>query len=232
MLTNPADAVKVPRKLDEIRHRTAFTIENQRLFLSVCTEFRWYAMLTFAFYTGCRQGEMIALLWKDIDFDKKEITINKSAATIKNRMGGPQKAVTIIKEPKTTSRNRTLPLCDTIADIMRMHYRNQTALTESVGRDMSGEECVFTTLQGDMLDYRHMIKRFHIHMREAGLSGYTFHSMRHSFATRLIELNVNMKVVQEYMGHSSFAMTANTYSHVLPQIKKSEIEVLNQLELT
>ena len=80
-----------------------------------------------------------------------------------------------------------------------------------------------------MLDYRFVIRKFHKYLKKANIDTINFHSLRHTFSTRLLEEGVSMKIVQEYLGHKSYNLTANTYSHVLPQIKKDEIECLNRI---
>ena len=71
--------------------------------------------------------------------------------------------------------------------------------------------------------------RFHKLLKEIGLPRIRFHDLRHSAATLLLSMGVDMKVIQEILGHSSYLMTANIYSHVLPSMQKEAMDTLDGL---
>ena len=85
---------------------------------------------------------------------------------------------------------------------------------------------VFTNEQGESLDSRYITKRFHSLISAAGIEKANIHCLRHSFATRGLENGIELKVMQELLGHSSIALTGDTYSHVLPEKKKEAINKL------
>jgi integrase len=77
------------------------------------------------------------------------------------------------------------------------------------------------------MDHNNLYHRdFKVILKKAGLSGFTFHSLRHTCATLLLSRNVNPKIVSEMLGHSSIAITLDTYSHVLPTMQESAIRAL------
>ncbi len=244
LITNPADAVKVPKPVNnDILKRKVLTREEQLQFFEKCRQEKLFPLFAFAMLTGCREGEILALKWHQIDFNKNEITINCSVSVVKKRLeelknrtddnisliNYTDKTMQIVKETKTTSSTRTIPMCSELVSIMKAHtYAQKVERMKNISC-YKNEDYVFATRYGGMLDYRFVIRKFHKYLKKANIDTINFHSLRHTFSTRLLEEGVSMKIVQEYLGHKSYNLTANTYSHVLPQIKKDEIECLNRI---
>lgn len=244
LITNPANAVKVPKPVNnDILKRKVLTREEQLQFFEKCRQEKLFPLFAFAMLTGCREGEILALKWHQIDFNKNEITINCSVSVVKKRLeelknrtddnisliNYTDKTMQIVKETKTTSSTRTIPMCSELVSIMKAHtYAQKVERMKNISC-YKNEDYVFATRYGGMLDYRFVIRKFHKYLKKANIDTINFHSLRHTFSTRLLEEGVSMKIVQEYLGHKSYNLTANTYSHVLPQIKKDEIECLNRI---
>jgi integrase len=74
-----------------------------------------------------------------------------------------------------------------------------------------------------------LIKRFHKLTKNAGLQGVNFHALRHTYATRLLEANEHPKTVQELLGHADISLTLNTYSHVMPELKRAAAQKIDFL---
>jgi len=242
IVTNPAKGLSLPKKDDINEDDIAFTKSEQKQFLDSSRESRMFPLFAFALFTGCRQGEIIATTWDSIDFEKREVLVKQSASTVKRRaaVSGKKlnivnnrnragKMMTIIKQPKNKSSIRTIPLCKPLLKVLQDHKAAQAAEKEKYRDIYEDSGYVFATETGKLLDFRNIVRKFHQLLKNAGLEPTNFHSLRHSFATRLLEKGVPMKVVQVYLGHSSFQQTANRYSHVLPDVKRDEIEALNDL---
>lgn len=241
---NPADAVKLPKSVnDDTLKRKVLTREEQLQFFEKCRQEKLFPLFVFAMLTGCREGEILALKWNQIDFDKKEITIDCSVSVVKKRLkelknktydnislvNYTDKTMRIVKGTKTASSTRTIPMCSELVTIMKAHaYAQKLERMKNISC-YKNEDYVFATRYGGMLDYRFVIRKFHQYLKKANIDTINFHSLRHTFSTRLLEEGVSMKIVQEYLGHKSYNLTANTYSHVLPQVKKDEIECLNRV---
>src|SRR5437879_13921902 len=82
---------------------------------------------------------------------------------------------------------------------------------------------------GDFLDPSHLRKRFDRLLKDASLPDVRFHDLRHSAATILLSMGVHPKVVQEILGHSTIAMTMDTYSHLLPSMQKDVAGKMNEV---
>ncbi|MBO0707739.1 MAG: tyrosine-type recombinase/integrase [Candidatus Dormibacteraeota bacterium] len=85
---------------------------------------------------------------------------------------------------------------------------------------------VFLNKVGQPIEARNLLRKFKAHLRRAGLADRPFHALRHSAATFLLLQGVEMKVVQEILGHSNLGTTADRYSHVLARMKREAVDRL------
>lgn len=172
--------------------------------------------------TGMRIGELIGLDWSDVDFKNRTVSITKNAAMVKERdaNGSPVgKVKQIIQDtPKTSKSNRIVPL-------------NQTAIgaLERLKEQAHGSAFVFPTQTGARLVMNSLEKQYGIIANHCGIEGTSFHSLRHTFATRLFEKGVDVKKVSELLGHASVAITYNTYIHVIQESKADAVELLDDV---
>ena len=162
-----------------------------------------------ALTTGMRRGEMLALRWSDIDFKKKLVRVRRTVDYI------PRHGY-VENEPKTAAGRRSITLADFVLDMLKQHRTKQLEAKSKVGPTWEDRNLVFTDLEGGYFNPRYLEKLFPKVLAEAGLPPMRFHDLRHSAATLLLEMGVSMKVVQEILGHSSYTITADTYTHVLP----------------
>ena len=87
---------------------------------------------------------------------------------------------------------------------------------------------VFPNVLGGYTDARNLTKRYKTILNKANIPYRKFHALRHTYATRLFENGVSLKVIQVLLGHSNMEITANIYTHVLPKEKITAIDVLEQ----
>ena len=167
-----------------------------------------------ALYTGMRLGEVCALKWLDIDWEKRTITICRTAqrvARMKPETGG--RTMLMIGSPKSIRSQRVLPVPAFLLEQLRKRMENQTSEYVFGVSDRAAEP---RTLQ------RHFQKI----MNKLGIVGAHFHTLRHSFATRLLELGVDIKTVSVLLGHSSAKTTLDFYAHSLLDRQRSAMELL------
>lgn len=166
-------------------------------------------LCTFALQTGMRRSEILGLRWQDVDFKNKTVSINQ---TVLSLIGN---SAVISPTTKTKSSRRTITISDTLVDILHVQRAYCRELGLKLGKpkhcNLVFPSKALTPLAPDNVS-RAVKKVF----REAGLDDYTFHCFRHTHATFLIERGINFKIVQYRLGHSSFATTMDTYSHVSP----------------
>lgn len=168
-------------------------------------------------YTGMRIGEICALKWSDVDFDGCLINVNRTVLRIRNTeaRGKQPKTVIVTGTPKTESSQRAIPVPKAIGKLLK---------TE--GKQMSEDYFVATCSDKQMEPRRYYEKYKQILLKSGIAADYTFHALRHTYATRCIEAGIDPKVVSELLGHSSVTITLNRYVHPTMEMKKRSVERL------
>jgi integrase len=246
LVSNPVEKTILPKaeeKEDNPRRR-ALTEREQKTFLECVAKRKpFYADLFYVgFSTGMRVGEISALEWSDIDFDKMEIHVNGTMIKVKGK--DYYKGAT-----KTEKSRRTVPMLPEIAKRLKRHKIEQEKLHMMLGdkwEPVKGlENLVFTTMFGrpiaDMYvgDYinstvnainrNEQKKAMEEHRKPEVMETFCPHAMRHTFATRALERGIPPKVVQSYLGHATIDMTMNIYTHVTEELEREEIKkIANQ----
>ena len=166
-------------------------------------------------YTGMRLGEVCALKWSDIDWDRKTITVRRTAQRIIRSRNGEagKKTMLMIGTPKSMRSHRVIPVPDFVLAQMKKMMK---ADADSFVFGVSSRAAEPRTIQ----------RRFKCLMEKLGISGVHFHTLRHSFATRLLELGVDVKTVSVLLGHGSVRTTLDFYAHSLIDQQRAAIELL------
>jgi integrase len=156
-----------------------------------------------------RQGELLALKWKDVDLENARLSVRRTITKSGGRL--------LLGEPKTKNSRRTIHLTDASVRALREHLARQVAQIERVGDLYRDEGLVFASEVGTLMNPTNLRKRsFAALLKRADLQPIRFHDLRHTCATLLLTRNVHPKYVQELLGHANIAITLDTYSHVMP----------------
>jgi integrase len=170
--------------------------------------------------TGLRRGEALGLHWSAVDLD---------AALLRVRWTLPRTSQGLrLDEPKTDKSRRTVPLPQAAIEALRVHRIRQLEEQLTAAGAWQEHGLVFATEIGTPLEPRNVLRRFEVLAQRTGLRGVTLHTRRHSAATFLLAARTHAKVVQEHLGHSSYAITADTYSHVGPAQQREAADRLDQ----
>ena len=215
---NPCDSVQLPKK--QPRQSVAFTVEEQEKFLAQCKgETTFENLFIFAFNTGMRLGEMLALTWDDVDLEKNIISVSKNLSVVNDYdENSEKKNKIVIDTTKTESGSREIPLNKAALKCVKTQLQN----------NKNDSPFIFYSTTGTVLMKRNIYRAFKNIMQKANIKTHlTIHSMRHSFATRLLEKGANIKTVSELLGHKSIQITLDTYSHVSCDLKEKTISLLN-----
>lgn len=212
---NPASDVELPRAK---RNRVirAMTAGQALLFVKACKGHRWEMVLIFALDTGMRPEEYLALQWEDIDWDKGFAMVNK--ALVRPKGGGWK-----FEEPKTESSRRAVDLDDKLLQDLRAHRTRQLQERLFAGpRWDTSHNFVFTNDEGGPISATNLLLRgFKRVLEAAGLaSTFRLYDLRHTHATMLLQSGENIKVVSDRLGHAGVSITLDTYSHVLPDMRR------------
>ncbi len=203
---NVAAAVKRPAV--ERTDAAYLTAEQAQHLLGVMRGDRLEPLFRLMLATGLRRGEALALHWADVDLDAGTLRVRWTLARTSRGLE--------LGEPKTDRSRRIVPLPRSAVEALRTHRKQQAAARLVAGPVWQDMDLVFTTEIGTPLEPRNVLRRFDVLAKRAGLSGVSLHTLRHSAASFLLAAGTHTKVVQEHLGHSSYAITADIYSHVAP----------------
>jgi integrase len=197
------------------------TPEQVKMLLEAASGDRLEALYVLAVHTGLRQGELLGLKWDDIDLAARTLQVRRALITAR---GGPRLAA-----PKTKGSRRRVSLTGAAVEALKAHLERQLAQIDRAGSLWQEKGLVFASETGAPLDRRDLTsRRFKPLLERARLPHFRFHDLRHTCATLLLTQNVNPKVVSEMLGHSSIAITLDTYSHVLPNMQDSAARALEK----
>lgn len=165
------------------------------------------------FYTGIRIGELCALQWENIDLKRGVISIENTLYRVKSKKD-IKKTELKLSTPKSESSVREIPLPKFLIAKLKAIEKESGFLIQRNGKFI--EPSVYSRR------YKQILSELDIPYRK-------YHSTRHTFATRALEIGMDIKTLSEILGHSSPTVTLNLYSHSLPEHKKKEMDRLGKL---
>jgi len=210
LIRNIAEAVDPPRP--DSKEMVTLEPENVHIFLDAAHDTPYYVLFYTALYTGLRRSELLGLRWRDIDLDLATLSVVQTLHHV------PKKGY-VFREPKTKHSRRLVDLSPSLALLLREHRANQELEKKLLGHMLMTDDLVFCYPDGTPLPPNSVTKAFHKLAKSLGISRMRLHDLRHTHATIMLSQGVHPKVVSERLGHSSVAITLDTYSHVLPGIQ-------------
>lgn len=165
-------------------------------------------------YTGMRIGEICALRWEDINLTQNTIYIKHTISRILSLNDAQKKTELVMDNPKTKASIREIPITSELKKILMKAQKNK------LGSYVISENDSFVSPR--TFEYR-----FHRLLTKNNVRNINFHILRHTFATRCVESNVDIKTLSEILGHSSVSITLNTYVHPSFESKLSQLEKLH-----
>ncbi|MDO8615019.1 MAG: site-specific integrase [Dehalococcoidia bacterium] len=217
---NVADLVTAPRV-----PRTEMQVlspEEARCLLEAARGDRLEALYVLALTTGMRQGEILALHWKDVDLDRGTVNVRFTLHHVRDGF--------VFTDPKSSRSRRQIALTEAARSALRQHRIAQAEERLRAGPAWQGQDLVFANPQGGPLDGTFLLRRrFHPLLGKAGLPKIRFHDLRHTAATLLLGQGIHAKIVSEMLGHSNIAITMDLYSHVTPTMQQEAARALDAL---
>jgi integrase len=167
-------------------------------------------------FMGLRVGEICALRWEDISFEEQTIYVHQTMQRIQNVSGEGAKTRILISSPKSPCSNRIIPIPDKLLPLLQTYQRASSGffLTNSCKK---------------FVEPRLMQQHFGEVLALSGIAPANFHALRHTFATRCVELGVDVKSLSEILGHSNVTITLNRYVHPSMELKKENMNRLSVL---
>lgn len=171
-----------------------------------------------ALLTGMRIGEICALRWGNISLDERTIRVDATMQRLKNPEGDASaKTKVVISDPKSDCSARVIPLTEYAAKLCQAQYNSCPSAFV-----LTGEKDRF-------IEPRTMQYRLRKYTGECGLEGVHFHTLRHTFATRCVEVNFEIKSLSEILGHSSPQITLERYVHSSMELKRNNMNKLSAI---
>lgn len=227
ILHNPCISITLP-KVTAKKEILTFTVEEQKQFLKSLEDSRDRGVFSLALGSGLRLGELLALKWSDVDMKNGQLKVSRTVKRVKVfDENGEGRSKIMEQPPKTKYSARTVPLPEATISELKRHRNMINKEKLKAGEIYEDNDLVFPNEIGRVIDARNLTKRYSTALKNANVPYRKFHALRHTYATRLFENGVSLKVVQVLLGHSSMEITANIYTHVLPEQKTKAVEVLN-----
>lgn len=215
---NPAREVILPRKIKKGRNKVKhFNNLELKQFLSYLEEanlaiYRNIYEITlykFLLATGCRINEALALHWSDIDLHNATVNITKTL----NHLGE-------INSPKSEASYRTIDIDLQTIEVLKMYQKRQRQEAWKLGRT---ETVVFSDFIHKYPNNKTLSTRLNTRFKHAGVPNIGFHGFRHTHASLLLNSGIPYKELQHRLGHSTLAMTMDTYSHLSKEKAKTAV---------
>jgi integrase len=161
-----------------------------------------------ALFTGMRLGEVLALRWVHVDLDAKVAKVR--AALEQTKLFGIR-----FKEPKSRAGRRNITLPDVLVDALRDHRKAQLELRMQIGAGrLPDDALLFATIEGDPLTPNAVSMAWSDFADDAGIPDVTFHALRHTHASQLIDAGVDIVTISKRLGHAKADITLRVYAHL------------------
>ena len=220
--SNPFDKVIKPKSRQTQRKGNFLTKEELKEFLKLAqntTLSYFFPLVHLMSYTGLRQGEALALKWSDIDFENKKITVNKTAARIKEKQ--------TLQTPKTKNSKRVISIDPATLSILKSWKKDQIKIYFKNGKHFEGDEnFIFTNQRGEWVHIHNFIRYFKRFIADHKLKSITPHGLRHTHASLLFSAGVEPKNISDRLGHSTVQITLDLYTHITEEQRTDTVDKL------
>ena len=220
---NVFEKIKVPHV--DAEEREPLTEEQKDLILRTWAGHRMGVPVLIMLYCGIRRGELLALMWSDIDLIGKTLTVNKAADMPRNE--------TKIKKPKTKAGNRIIPIPDILVPVLES-AKNQAESLYVCPAVKTGGIMSAQAYSEAWKSYMHYLNiqaggrdRSRSNPKIIAMDPFTAHQLRHTYATMLYDADVDVKTAQKLLGHKDLSVTMKIYTHLSEKKEAIGIERLN-----
>ena len=215
---NPMDNIRMPKSRQKQIAVRAFTIEEQNKLLHILQteDIKYSNQMLLSMFTGMRMGEINALTVKDINLTFNTIAVNKTISR-------SEKGKAVLSETtKTYAGKRTIYFADDVKTIL-------TECVEAAEGNMlfATESGKFITTNQVNMELSRALKKYDI-VDESIQGKVSCHSLRHTYATRMIEGGMPPKVLQQLLGHTDIKITLNTYCNAFEQFQNESIQLATE----
>lgn len=201
-----------------------WTVEQTVAFLTACRGHRFAVVYHLMAITGMRRGEAAGLHWRDVDLDEGELAVTCQLAQIGWR--------TAITQPKTGHSMRQIALEPALVELLRAHKAAQEHARIEAGEEWTETGLVFTREDGTAIHPAQLTAAFYKLVARHELPPVRLHDLRHGTATHALTAGIDVKLVQDLLGHATASFTRDVYTGVADQARREAAKTLTSLFTT
>ncbi|MCD8117576.1 MAG: site-specific integrase [Oscillospiraceae bacterium] len=218
--TNPLNGVQLPRI--EKKEANAMEDDALRRLLEASSGSPYEHIIFVTAFTGLRESEVLGLTWDCVDFEKNTLYINKQHH--KDKLSGDY-CFSSLKNDKA----RKLNVAPSVMAVIKAEQEKQNSWQQTLGTAFSNDKnLVFTTETGRYISNQTLYCAYRKILKKAGLEGFNFHSLRHTYASNSLRAGDDIKTVQENLGHHTAAFTLEKYGHATDEMKAASAERMEE----
>jgi integrase len=217
---NPMDAVERPKV--ETKEFHIFTESQARTFLEAARGHPYEALFYLALTTGLRKGELLGLMWEDVDWEKATLRIER-------QLQQAYSSSAVLVPTKTRSGRRQIKLGKIGLAMLETHRQRQEAQKTLAGDSWKENGMIFTTSIGTYASQSKVSKEFKQILNKNDLPDIRFHDLRHTSLSLLLDIGTPVNTVQHRAGHSKASVTTDIYGHVMAHSQDAAAENIEQI---
>ena len=217
---NPMDAVERPKV--ETQQFQVFTEEQARNFLAATEGHPYEPLFYLALITGLRKGELLGLMWSDVDWQKGFLKVERQ---LQQANWSSAKLV----PTKTKSGRRQIKLGKGGLAMLEVHRQRQESQRIQAGDGWKENGMIFTSSVGTYIDQTKVSREFKHILQGAGLPDIRFHDLRHTSISILLDIGTPVNTVQRRAGHSKASVTTDIYGHVMAHSQDAAAENIEEI---
>ena len=223
---NPFDRVGRPKK--NKFHGENYTQEELLTLLNLARGDVIYPAILLAGAMGLRRSEALGVRWSRIDWEKRTVLLDTKI--VEYRENGKKK-VEPVEEMKNKSSRRTLPLPDPVVEMLQVQKEHREVYRKMFQGSYNAQylDYVCVNQLGELLRPSYVTDHFRELLEKYGLRHIRFHDLRHTFASLLINQDVPLINVSNFLGHSDLSTTANIYAHLDKASKQASAAVISDI---
>ena len=216
---NPSDRAKKPRKIR--KEPDAYSLEDYQRLFEAAKKTKIFPEIVLAMVYGLRRSELLGLRWSCIDWSKRIIEVSLSVTRVNNEWY-------FNEAMKTNGSKRKLAISEPIANFLNSLYEKQKKMKDLLGDfyNQEFEDFICVDSVGDLMTPDYITSTFTKLVKSNGLPKLTFHGLRHSFISILIDAGYNPKAVQTASGHDVLTTTMN-YAKAFDPVQTQMIDYIS-----
>jgi integrase len=217
---NPLEAVERPKV--ETKRYDIFTEEQARAFITAAKGHPYEALFFLALTTSMRKGEILGLMWTDVDWEKITLRVDRQLQPVSFEGGA-------LVPTKTKSGRRHIMVGKVAIALLKEHREKQEIQKALAGDRWKEHGMIFTTSIGTYIDQTKVSRAFKHILREADLPDIRFHDLRHTSISILLDNGTPVNTVQSRAGHSKASVTTDIYGYAMARSQEAAARMIEEI---